>query len=551
MGANNGVRGSGDGSGIVAVYARLSVNENGERDDSLESQCSLLVSFVEENGLGRFELFVDNDVSGTRFDRPALNRMVAGINRGEIRTVVVKDLSRLGRNNGETLMFLDFLNEKGVRLISLGDNYDSFRDDDDTIGIKTWVNEYYARDISRKVRASLRKKMLDGEFLGRPPFGYVKSKDRKNKLEVDERYRDIIRQIFELYIEGWGYRALADYVQSLGIPTPGRNSGCARAVKSDRWCAQHIRRIITNRVYCGDVVHGVREKVSFKSRKTRRVPDEKWIVTTGAHEPIVSREVFELAQQVRLKRWLEGEGRKKCKAGEPHLFAGLVVCGRCGTHHVYRKKGARPAGYICGLYNRLGRSGCTSHHVTEEKLIQCLLRDVQRLGREVPYRERLMAECMKSIFSCEGLKDKIEALEGEIGERKRQLKEAYLDKIRGVVPEGVFLEIRETLEREIDLLSGRLDRLRAELADAGRSVDLAEIGEMRPELLVPEDIERAFLEKYLRKIIVVEDGEEMSESVMQVYGLKTLPGGECGEFETGEGKGRLLIVVYDLSPVAC
>jgi len=340
---------------IIAVYARLSVNENGERDESLEVQVELLTAFVQENGMGDYKLYIDNNETGTSFDRPGLLRLVDDIKNNLVSTVVVKDLSRLGRNNGETLIFLDFLKENNVRLISIGDSYDSFTDDDEIIGIKTWVNEHYSRDISKKVRANLKKKMKNGEHLARPHFGYLKSGSEKNKLVVDERYRKVIQEIFDLYIRGWGYRALAGYVQDKGIPTPSMDKNYPGAKKSVRWNEQHIRRIIANRVYCGDTVQGVSEKISFKIKKTRRLPPEKWIVVENTHEAIVSREVFELAQQVRIKRWLEGEGRKKKKENGQHLFSGFLICAACGSHLVYKKKRNRPARYICGRYSRHGR----------------------------------------------------------------------------------------------------------------------------------------------------------------------------------------------------
>lgn len=296
---------------LVATYARLSVNEGGERDESLETQCELLSGFVAANGMGAFRQYIDNDESGVYFDRPGLLRLIQDIKNNLIGVVVVKDLSRLGRNNGETLTFLDFLKEHEVQLISIIDHYNSFTDDDEIIGIRTWVNEHYCRDISKKVRANLRNKIKNGEYLGRPHFGYIKSTREKNRLVVDRRYQKVIQLIFDLYIRGWGYRAVAEHIQSMNIPTPSQEKNYAGAKKSGRWNEQHIRRIITNRVYCGDTVQGVSEKVSFKSKKTRRLPPELWVVVENTHEPIISREIFALAQAIRFKRWREGGGKKE------------------------------------------------------------------------------------------------------------------------------------------------------------------------------------------------------------------------------------------------
>ncbi|MBF7082660.1 recombinase family protein [Desulfallas sp. Bu1-1] len=533
---------------MVAIYARLSVNENGERDESLETQCDLLVGYVLGNGWHRYKIYVDNDISGVYFDRPGLVELVNDINNGVIGIVVVKDLSRLGRNNGETLTFLDFLAERNVRLIALADNYDSFRDDDEIIGIRTWVNEHYARDISKKVRYNLKKKMQNGEFLGRPPFGYRKSSTEKNKLVVDERYREIIRKIFELYIRGWGYRALANYVQGLGVPTPSQDKGYAKKPQSDRWNEQHIRRIITSRVYCGDSVQGVSEKISFKSRKTRRTASEKWIMVPGTHEAIISRETWDLAQRVRVKRWLEGGARKKSAAGQPHLFTGFIACAACGTYHVYRKKRGRPAVYVCGKYNKHGRSGCTSHYVTEEKLVQHIIRDVQTMAEGVSFHSQLVEKYKRNAASIDDTAEKLKKLEGEIASKKNQLQAVYLDKIRGIISEELFLETNSLLQKEINLLAGRLSKLQADMTGARRvAQDIERINNMKLELLSAGDIDRVFLEKYVKKIIVLEEGEVINDTVAEKYGLDLVFSRD--QLADMARKKIRLVILYHLSPV--
>ncbi len=530
----------------VAVYARLSVNENGERDDSLHTQRGILTEYVRSNGLGEPVIYEDSDISGTCFDRPGLGRLVDDINSGRVGIVVVKDLSRLGRNNGETLLFLDYLQEKCVRLISLGDGYDSAYDDDDTIGIKTWVNEYYARDISKKVRANLKKKMQNGEYLGRAPFGYCKSGRYKNKLEVDERYRELIKELFALYIRGWGYRALAGLMQRLGIPTPGQDKGYVRAPAASQWEGQHIRRIINNRVYCGDTVQGKREKVSFKSRKIRQLPGEQWVVTTGTHEAVISRETFELAQQVREKRLLTGAGRKSRRSSGPHLFTGLVFCAACGSGHVYRKKGGRPGGYVCGRYNRHGRAGCSSHHVTESKLAGLIRRDMLEIGAGVPFRDRLYHLYVKES-TVRDADNRYEKLAGEIESRQRQLKAVYLDKIRGHISETLFLGTSAVLEREINILTRQYEKVSAVQRKAGRRAESMElINHLMLEQLDEDEIDRLFLEKYVKKIYILEQGDINSERLKQDTDFTPCLNG----FETGAaGKtGPVPVIIYNLDP---
>jgi len=532
------------GGKLVAAYARLSVNENGERDESLETQCDLLSGFIRENGLGKYRLYIDNNESGTCFDRPGLRRLIEDIKSGLVSALVVKDLSRLGRNNGETLIFLDFLRENNVRLISIGDSYDSFLDDDEIIGIKTWVNEHYARDISKKVRANLKKKMQNGEYLGRPHFGYIKSDAEKNRLVVDERYREIIQEIFNLYIKGWGYRALAHYVQGKGIPTPSQDKNYPRARISDRWNEQHIRRIITNRVYCGDTVQSVSEKISFKLKKARRLPPERWVVVENTHEALISREVFELAQCIRAKRRLEGAGRKKKKGNEQHLFSGFLTCAACGSYLVYKKKKNRPAFYLCGRYNRFGRkdNGCTSHFILEDKLVGYLVEDIEYLAGGNMFQERLVDEYKKNVkLSVEETAGRIKRLEDRLAEKKQQQKKIYLDKVKGIITEGLFIEASAEIKKEIAVLEAGIGRLKEEMAAAGRIEKNSQKLSTVKLQVDATDIDRFFLEKYIKRIIVVEEGEDINRTVMEKYGLASVFAGK-------RPAGITVIILYDLSP---
>lgn len=531
--------------GRVAIYARLSVNEKGERDESLETQCQLLQGYVEQNKLGDYDIYVDNDISGTCFHRPGLLRLVEDINAGNVNIIVVKDLSRLGRNNGETLTFLDFLRVKDVRLISLGDNYDSFRDDDEVIGIRTWVNEHYARDISKKVRYNLRKKMQNGQFLGRPPFGYLKSDPEKNKLVVDERYRDIIKQIFDLYIKGWGYRALADYVQEKSFPTPSQDKGYAGRAKAHRWNEQHIRRIIMNRVYCGDTVQGVSEKISFKSKRTRRVDREKWIVVPDTHEPIISREIYNLAQNIRLKRRGGCQGRKKSDQASPHLFTGFLTCAACGYNHIYRKKRNRPAGYICGQYNRLGRKICSSHYVTEDKLVRYIIDDIKIVAKNISFQRQLLEKYRQEKNGLKDVASNIRKMQTDVEYKRQQLQIAYLDRIRGIISEKMFLETKAYIEREIKFLTESIYCAQEKLAMAqGESQIFELINNLTVESINPRDIDRVFLEKFVRKIIVLESGETISEKLREKYGLDLLVQKKLQDIQQGMANP---VIIYDIT----
>lgn len=277
----------------IGIYVRESRDDNEENYDTIETQRDLLIDYVKRTGLGNIrEVYLDDNVSGSAFDRAGLERLKEDVEKGRINLVLLKDLSRLGRNNAKTLLFLDYLEEYGVRVLTFDGRYDS-TDDNDTVGIETWANERYIKDISRKIRASLKYKISKGDYIGSAPFGYKKSSAEKNRLCIDEEKAEIVRQIFKLYRKGYGYSSVARMLEGRGLRAPGGGSS---------WSGIAVRRIIDNRVYTGDTVQGVSEKLSYKSKKTRRLPAADWTITPGTHEAIISKEEFFEAQKLRQQR---------------------------------------------------------------------------------------------------------------------------------------------------------------------------------------------------------------------------------------------------------
>ena len=270
----------------VAVYARISRDDNRENFESIENQRDMLLAHAEANGLGTVTaVYMDDNVSGSAVHRPGLDRMKEDILKGMIDVVLVKDLSRLGRNNAATLQLIDFFEENGVRVVTADGRFDSLVDSD-MLGIETWVNERYVRDISRKIRAALRFKIQKGEYLGKAPFGYRKSGAEKNRLVIDEQEAHVVRRIYSLYLSGMGYTAISKYLDEKGYASPGDRG----------WNRITVRRILSSRVYIGDTVQGVSEKVSFKSKRREGFPK------AGGS-----------SQKGPMKHWCPGRSSKRCR----------------------------------------------------------------------------------------------------------------------------------------------------------------------------------------------------------------------------------------------
>ncbi len=204
----------------VGIYVRESRDDNDENYETIETQRDMLVDFVLKNGLGEVAaVYIDNNVSGTGFEREGLKRLEDDVKNRSINLLLLKDLSRLGRNNAKTLLFLDFLEEYGIRVLTTDGRYDSTKDND-MVGIETWFNERYARDISRKIRANLKFKISKGEYIGHAPYGYKKSASTKNRLVVDAGQAAIVKKIFEMYKRGYGYSYIARYLDVQGYSPP-------------------------------------------------------------------------------------------------------------------------------------------------------------------------------------------------------------------------------------------------------------------------------------------------------------------------------------------
>ncbi len=385
---------------FIAGYPRLSRDEDKENYTSIEGQIEMINECsIKIFGKKADRFFIDDNKSGYIFDRPAFNEMREELGNGNINVIIAKDLSRIGRHNAKTLLFLEELQLMGARVIlpEEGGGYDSEEDDDDIIGIKTWYNERYVRDISRKVRAALGIRQKRGELVMGNLYGYIK-KDPclRHRLTVDEEVRHVIELIFKLYLEGLGYKKICDVLNEKGYPTPSantkkRHAEAGRVFKnrvSDDWQTHNIQRIITNPMYTGTLVTHKKASKTIKG-KQGRVPKEEQYTFENHHEPIISQEDFELAQQINTRRAgvkeKSGIGNAVYKntAKHDYIFSSFVFCGDCGFSATGKNLAKRPGvtlGYECVQYAKYGLNRCVSHNIREKRLLHTFkefLRDIK------------------------------------------------------------------------------------------------------------------------------------------------------------------------------
>ncbi len=328
--------------------------------NSIGSQRELIRSFIrEQEDIELFDCYADDNYSGSNFERPEFKRMISDIRAGRVNCVIVKDLSRFGRDYIETGRYLDqVFPALGVRFIALTDRYDSFSADagerNIVLPVKNFINDSYCRDISTKVKSQLAIKRRKGECLAAfAVYGYRKSAEDRNRLLVDDYAAGIVRRIFAWKIEGMAVSAIAEKLNGLHILSPkeykkslGLNyrGGFTRGSDS-RWSSPSVRRILTNEVYLGHLVQGRTERVNYKVKKCVEKPKEEWIRVENTHEPIISADDFSIVQNL-----LKADGRISPEKKEISPFMGLLFCGDCReqmVRRVNRYKGTEKIYYIC------------------------------------------------------------------------------------------------------------------------------------------------------------------------------------------------------------
>jgi site-specific DNA recombinase len=428
---------------IIGIYIRESRDDNGENYETIENQRGLLLDYVKRHGLGQvYSVYEDDNASGSGFERAGIKRLKEDVLNARIDTLLVKDLSRLGRNNAKTLQFLDFLEEYGIRVLSSDGRYDS-QLDNDIVGIETWANERYIKDISRKIRSSLRFKIQRGEYVGHAPFGYRKSDEEGNRLFIHDPDAETVRLIYRLYLSGLGYTSIAAILDERGYPSP----------EGGNWNRITVRRILISPVYIGNTIQGVSERVSFKNKKTRRLPKEAWVVTEGTHEAIVSREEFFEAQKIRESK---GFGRQPHK-DTVHVLRGLIWCGSCGSA-MYAKRTTDGVAYVCGNYCRNGRAVCKSHFISEKEVIGFICEEMETMFTGTDYLQELEQKVKVVYTQDTGAGATFERVEKQLSVCRRQQEMLYKDRLEARISDQLFDRTNKSLEERLRILEDQLTR---------------------------------------------------------------------------------------------
>lgn len=516
----------------AAIYCRLSQDDGSLGDSgSIQTQKAILTQYCQEHHMEIVDCYCDDGWSGTNFDRPAFQRMIGDIEAGRVNTVIVKDLSRFGREYAQMGLYIEhYFEEKGVRFLSLAENIDSSEGLNNLVlPFTNVINSLYARQASEKTKAAHRARAKNGMFLGsRAPYGYQKDPKDRHHLIVDPEAAEVVKEIFRMFADGIGYVRMTKILRERNILNPQayfnqnnpdyyKHSDYWR--KPFDWHATSVRAILNNPVYLGKLTFGKTKTKGFFDK--RRVPTEEsdWIVVEHTHEPLVSQELWDTVHQMMKAR------RRENGSGHVQPFAGLVKCAGCGSslNASYDKKKGKYTGFSCWVYKNYGKQRCTSHAIGWQTLNRLVLEDIRRNAQVAKLAAAryvgvlLRAKLEKEKGETVRAERELKKAEKRIGELDKILAKLYEDQALGKISEVRYQAMAPGYEAEQASLQERVSQLREQLAHTQEVQDNVE--QFVPLIQKYTDIQELtphILNELIEKIVVHEKKVEEDGSKSQM-----------------------------------
>ena len=500
---------------ITALYPRLSHEDELQGEsNSISNQKRILETYAKQNGFSNLRWYTDYGYSGANFQRPGFQAMLADIEAGKVGTVIVKDMSRLGRNYLQVGMYTEMIfPQKGVRFIAINDGVDSAQGENDFAPLRNIFNEWLVRDTSKKIKAVKRSKGMSGKpITSKPVYGYLMDEDEN--FIIDEEAAPVVRQIYSLCLAGNGPTKIARMLTEQQIPTPGtleyRRTGSTRRYHPGyecKWATNTVVHLLENREYTGCLVNFKTEKPSYKLKHSIENPPEKQAVFENHHEPIIDRETWERVQELRKQR------KRPNRYDEVGLFSGILFCADCGSvmyQQRYQTDKRKQDCYICGSYKKR-TADCTAHFIRTDLLTAGVLSNLRKV---TSYAAKHEARFMKLLIEQNedgdrrrnaAKKKELEAAEKRIAELSAIFKRLYVDSVTGRISDERFTELSADYEAEQKELKERAARLREELSKAQEATANAEkfMNVVRRHTTI-EELTPTLLREFVEKIVVHE-----------------------------------------------
>ena len=499
---------------ITALYCRLSQDDKQEGDsNSIINQKKILKKYALDRGYTNIQFYIDDGVSGTTFNRAGFQSMIADVEAGKVKRVIVKDMSRLGRDYLQVGMYTEiFFPEHDVHFIAVNDGVDSNQEDNEFTPFRNIINEWYAKDTSKKIRAVKRSKGMAGEHIGsHPPYGYMKNPENKKEWIIDEEAAEVVREIFRLCVGCYGPTRIAHILTERKILCPTyyalEKGGKPRtALPADKytWNGPVVAKILDRMDYLGHTVNFKTHVKSYKVHKTIYNSPDQWKVFEGTHEAIIDKETFEIVQKIRAGK------RRPTRMGEMPMFSGLLYCADCGRKLSFHRKADEPAEkhhYLCENY-RSNTANCTMHYIRNVVVERIVLENLKEVIQYVSnYEDEFVQMIMDSDMRQRNRelaqkKKRLAEIQKRIGELDTIFQRIYEDNIVGKLSDERFMKMSKGYEEEQRTLQAEADTIQNELQqEEKKSVDVkrflaivkkyTELTELTPEIL------REFVDKII------------------------------------------------------
>ena len=516
------------GGDVTALYARLSKDDDLVGDsNSIVHQKEILAKYAKEHGFTNIEFYVDDGFSGTNFNRPDFQRMMADAEEGKISTVIVKDMSRFGRDYIMVGYYTEiYFSNLDIRFIAINDNVDSnIQTENDLTPFKNVFNEWYARDTSKKIRAVFKAKGNSGKHLTtNPPFGYKKDPNDKDKWIIDDEAAATVRRIFQMYVDGYRISEIGHKLTEEKVETPilyYMNRGIktnARSEYPEIWDLMSIKYILSQTAYAGHTVNFQTAVKSYKTKKQIRLPKEDWIIYRNTQEPIIDEKTFETVQQMRKVK------RARTKYNEPNMFSGLLYCADCGNHLTIQRvaRNRKMDNFSCATYRKKKKGLCSCHRILVSDLETIVKEDLQKVCEYVFLHEKEFTDEYLSGSKRETVKfqAKTKAELKRLSERQEEIgkiiRKLYEDNVCGRITDERFDFLAKSYEDEGNDLKTKIQELKNALASSVQEEEkLSKFLKVVKSYTKIEELTPEILNSFIEKIYIGEtekyDGRKMQE----------------------------------------
>lgn len=504
---------------IAGLYYRLSQEDERQGESvSIDNQRTILRKYAEEHGFEIHGEYIDDGVSGTTFDRPEVQRLLDDAKTGVINTIIVKDLSRFGRNYIEVGQYVDYVFPAfGIRFVAIQDNVDTENRDSgamEMMPIMNIFNEWHAANTSKKIRAVLKSNAKDGKYHARKaPYGYVKGDDEKKTPIIDEEAAAVVKRIFEMRASGLSPHKIADTLNEENIPNPSKYSMDKYGIVGKRnhfglWSFCAVNSILNNPTYLGHMAQQRWSSISYKNHKRYKRDVSEWITVYNTHEPIITQELWDKVREVE-KSVAQG---RKTKRGYTHPLSGFLFCADCGGKmklNSINRNGKVDFNFNCGNHVRLGKSYCFSHFIQAKDIEAIVLNDIREMAQRIVLDEKTIREDFirhnaeladKAIKSA---KKELQVKRKRTEELSRLMQLAYEDRLKGKMPEDICLNFIQRYSEEQKKLEAEIAELETRLTETTNTIQSADefIRNIKKYLEAPE-LTREMCYELLDRVVV-------------------------------------------------